>query len=182
MGFVEGFTSVKRSDTVEMMPVINFDFILEVAPPRNGEIQFEDIRKLFYAVREQGVNLKWISFDSYQSADSLQILRQKTFITGKVSMDKTALPYEVMKTAFYDGRVKAPKHDKALSEIVRLERNPQSGLIDHPQNFSKDCADAVAGVVYGLTYRREPWTRHGIQIAESVKRNIPAKGQDAVNV
>ncbi|MCA0248215.1 MAG: hypothetical protein LCH93_16500 [Proteobacteria bacterium] len=183
MGFVEGFTPVKRSDdTVEMMPLINIDLILEVAPPRNGEIEFENIRKLFYALREQGMNVKWISFDSYQSADSLQILRQKGFITGKVSMDKTALPYEVMKTAFYDGRVWAPKHDKALSEIVRLERNPQSGLIDHPQNFSKDCADAVAGVVYGLTYRRENWARYGISTAEFVKRQAgPLNERSATN-
>jgi len=89
-------------------------------------------------------------------------------------MDKNPLPYEVMKTAFYDGRVKAPKHDKALSEIVRLERDPQSGLIDHPPNFSKDCADAVAGVVYGLTYRREPWVRHGVPINQGLVRQIGA--------
>ena len=137
---------------------------------QTSKILSTDIRKLFYAFREQGVNLKWISFDSYQSVDSLQILKQKGFITGRVSMDKTALPYEVMKTAFYDGRVKAPKHDKALSEIVRLERDPQTGLIDHPQNFSKDCADAIAGVIYGLTDRRENWAQYGVSAAEFVRR------------
>ena len=126
------------------------------------------------------MNLKWISFDTYQSADSIQILRQKGFITGPHSMDRTSLPYDVTKTAFYDGRVKAPKHDKALSEIVRLERDSQSGKIDHPPNFSKDCADAVAGVVYGLTYRRElgyatgsPMNRN---LAEMVRGNR-GKGQ-----
>ena len=81
---------------------------------------------------------------------------------------ETPLPYEVTKTAFYDGRVKAPKHEKALSEIMRLERDPQSGLIDHPPNFSKDCADAVAGVVYGLTYRRATWPRHGVPISRNL--------------
>jgi hypothetical protein len=165
IGWVEGFKKVPRSDnTFELMPQINIDLILEVKPPRNGEIEFENIRKLFYKLRELGMNLKWISFDTFQSVDSMQILRQKGFITGLHSMDKTSLPYDVTKTAFYDGRVKAPTHDKALSEIVRLERNPQSGKIDHPPNFSKDCADAVAGVVYGLTYRREIWARHGVPV------------------
>ena len=110
------------------------------------------------------MNLKWISFDSFQSVDSMQILRQKGFTTGPLSMDKSPLPYDVTKTAFYDGRIKSPKHEKALSEIVRLERDPQSGRIDHPPNFSKDCADAVAGVVYSPTYRREVWARHGVPI------------------
>lgn len=161
IGWVEGFTQVLRSDdTSELMPVINFDAILEVRPPRGGEIEFENIRTLFYRLREAGMPLKWISFDSFQSADSAQILRQKGFVTGVYSMDKTSLPYDITKAAFYDGRIRAPLHEKALSEIVRLERDPQTGLIDHPVHYSKDCADAVAGVVFGLTYRREIWVRH----------------------
>lgn len=167
VGWVEGFTKVPCSDnTFEMMPVINFDFILEVRPPNGGEIEFENIRKMFYRLREVGMNLKWISFDAYQSVDSIQLLRQKGFTTGTYSMDTTSTPYDFTKAAFYDGRIKAPVHDKTLSEMVRLQRNPQTGLIDHPPNFSKDCADAVAGVVFGLTNRREIWVRHGVSMRD----------------
>jgi hypothetical protein len=167
VGWVEGFAKVPRSDnTFEMMPVINFDLILEVKPPQGGEIEFENIRRLFYKLREAGMNLKWISFDTYQSADSIQLLRQKGFTTGTYSMDATSTAYDFTKSAFYDGRIKAPSHDKALSEMVRLERNPQTGLIDHPPNFSKDCSDAVAGVVFGLTNRREVWVRHGVPMRD----------------
>jgi hypothetical protein len=174
VGWVEGFAKVPRSDnTFEMMPVINLDFILEVKPPQGGEIELENIRTLFYKLREVGMNLKWISFDTFQSADSIQLLRQKGFTTGTYSMDTTSIPYDFTKSAFYDGRIKAPVHDKALSEMMRLERNPQSGLIDHPPNFSKDCSDAVAGVVFGLTNRREIWVRHGVPM-----RNIFQKIAD----
>ena len=167
VGWVEGFAKVPRSDnTFEMMPVINLDLILEVKPPQGGEIEFENIRTLFYKLREVGMNLKWISFDTFQSADSIQLLRQKGFTTGTYSMDTTSIPYDFTKSAFYDGRIKAPVHDKALSEMMRLERNPQSGLIDHPPNFSKDCSDAVAGVVFGLTNRREIWVRHGVPMRD----------------
>jgi hypothetical protein len=167
VGWVEGFANVPRSDnTFEMMPIINFDLILEVKPPQGGEIEFENIRKLFYKLREAGMNLKWISFDTYQSADSIQLLRQKGFVTGPYSMDATSTAYDFTKAAFYDGRIRAPLHDKALSEMVRLERKPQNGLIDHPPNFSKDCSDAVAGVVFGLTNRREIWVRHGVPMRD----------------
>jgi hypothetical protein len=167
VGWVEGFAKVPRSDnTFEMMPVINLDLILEVKPPQGGEIELENIRTLFYKLREVGMNLKWISFDTFQSADSIQLLRQKGFTTGTYSMDATSTAYDFTKSAFYDGRIKAPSHDKALSEMVRLERNPQTGLIDHPPNFSKDCSDAVAGVVFGLTNRREVWVRHGVPMRD----------------
>lgn len=77
-----------------------------------------------------------------------------------------------MKTAFYDGRIKAPKHEKALEEIVRMERDPKTRLIDHAPRFSKDCADALAGVVYGLTYRREIWVRHGAPMIGAIENGI----------
>jgi len=178
VGWVEGFAKVPRSDnTFEMMPVINLDLILEVKPPQGGEIEFENIRTLFYKLREVGMNLKWISFDTFQSADSIQLLRQKGFTTGTYSMDTTSIPYDFTKSAFYDGRIKAPVHDKALSEMMRLERNPQSGLIDHPPNFSKDCSDAVAGVVFGLTNRREIWVRHGVPMRD-IFQKIAAKVEE----
>ena len=72
VGWVEGFKKVPRSEnTFELMPQINIDLILEIKPPRNGEIEFENIRKLFYKLRELGMNLKWISFDTFQSVDSV---------------------------------------------------------------------------------------------------------------
>ena len=37
------------------------------------------------------MNLKWISFDTFQSVDSMQILRQEGSVTGLHSMDKTSL-------------------------------------------------------------------------------------------
>ena len=168
VGWVEGFAKVPRSDnTFEMMPVDQprFDPGGEAAA-QGARSNSRTLESCSTSCVRPGMNLKWISFDTYQSADSIQLLRQKGFTTGTYSMDTTSMPYDFTKTAFYDGRMKAPAHDKALSEIVRLERNPQTGLIDHPPNFSKDCADAVAGVVFGLTNRREIWVRHGVPMRD----------------
>ncbi len=170
VGWVPGFAKVPRTDnTFQMMPCVAFDFILEVKPPKGDEIMFDDIRKMFVKLKEIGLNLKWISYNSFQSKDSLQLLRHQGFVTGVTSIDKTSEPYDIMKTAFYDGRIEAPRHDKALEEIVRLERDPKTGLIDHAPRFSKDCADAMAGVVYGLTMRREIWVRHSVPMQSGVE-------------
>ena len=163
IGHVDRFVAVARGDGVsETLPHVSIDAILEVAPPRNGEIELESIRRLFCRLVELGMNLKWISFDTFQSRDSIQLLRQKGFVTGTQSIDAGSMPYDVTKTALYDGRIAAPPHARAQAELVRLERDPRTGRIDHPPNFSKDCADALAGVVFGLSYRREPWVRHGV--------------------
>jgi len=166
IGYVERFVPVTRSgSTIERLPKINFDLVLEVKPPRNGEIEFESLRRLFYGLRESGMNLKWISFDTYQSRDSIQLLRQQGFVTGTQSMDADSTAYDVAKTALTHGRLAAPRHEHARTELIRLERDPKTGRIDHPAGFSKDCADAMAGVIYGLTYRRDTWARHGESMA-----------------
>lgn len=167
VGFIERFERVQRdANWWEILPVIRYDLLLEVKPPRNAEIEFSKIRSLLYRLREMGLNLKWFSFDTYQSADSVQILRQQGFQTGLTSMDTETLPYETFKTAILDGRILAPEHARAQTEVTRLEFDPDIGKVDHPPDGSKDVADAMAGVCYGLTYRRELWARHKVPMTQ----------------
>jgi hypothetical protein len=173
IGHVTGFEQLVRGEKeVEILPRIYFDLVLEIAPPRQGEIEFEKVRSVLYRLREMGMNIKWVTLDSYQSTDTIQLLAQRGFITGLQSMDTSTQPYDMGKQAFYDDRVDAPDHEKAMQEWVRLERDPQNNKIDHPPKFSKDCSDAMAGVIYGLTRRREIWVRHKVpmlHIPESVR-------------
>jgi hypothetical protein len=108
------------------------------------------------------INVRWVTYDQYQSADSIQILRQNGFATGLRSMDRTTVPYEILKQAIYDGRVKAPKHSKLQKELIKLEFDAKKNKIDHPPNSSKDISDCLAGVVYGLIMRRDTWARWGV--------------------
>ena len=186
-GYVDGFEEIDRGDFErEVLPRINIDFILEVRPPKSGEINFAKIRTLLYKLRENGLPIKWVTLDSYQSADMIQILAQRGFMTGNQSIDTSTIPYDILKTSIYDERLLAPSNSKAQDELVKLERVPQTQKIDHPPSGSKDCSDALAGVAYGLTRRREIWLKYGVmsKIPSSVlnqlqktpgKRSIEAK-------
>jgi len=147
----------------ELKPIIVVDMVLEILPPKLGEINFQEIRNLLYRLRKsQSLNIKWVSFDGYQSSDSRQLLAQRGFETGLVSMDKTIEPYECLRTAIYDGRVLIPPHVKLQRELLSVEYDLRKGKVDHPTHGSKDVADALAGVVYGLTNRRAVWADHNI--------------------
>lgn len=172
-GFVDKFTKIKAGDeTEEVLPNIVFDFMLRVLPPKGGEINYQKIRDLIYALREQGLNIKWISCDSFQSTDMMQLLRRKGFTTGMVSIDRNIEPYSFLKTAFYQHRIDAPTHPYVQKEIASLEIDQKKGKVDHPDSGSKDVADAMAGVIFGLTMRRDVWARHKIspfEIPERIK-------------
>jgi hypothetical protein len=167
VGHVRRFVKIKRDETYETLPEIIIDLAVEVAAPRGGEIEFSNIRRLLYKLREHGMLIEWVTLDSFQSADTLQILRSEGFKTGYQSMDTTMIPYQLMKSALYDGRVLLPTQPTLMSELPRLERDFKRGKIDHPANGSKDVSDALAGVVYGLTLRKILWLEHGVEIVKS---------------
>lgn len=160
-GYVRRFVEIIRSGTVrELLPEIVYDFVLEVVPPKNGEIQFANIRELLYNLRKLGLPIKWVSMDTFQSTDTKQILAQQGFITGIRSLDVDTRGYDIAKQALMDERIVAPEHARAMMEFIRLERDPVTRKVDHPVHFSKDCSDAMAGVAWGLTMQREVWAMH----------------------
>ena len=108
------------------------------------------------------MNLLFVTADSFQSVDMLQILRCNGFVTGQRSMDRTTVPYEFLKSAIYDDRISIPEHVKLREELISLEVDHKAGRIDHAPAGSKDITDALAGVVYGLTMRREVWSQHRV--------------------
>ena len=176
---VNKFVKVERGEDVgfEILPLIVLDLVLEVRPPPAGEINFAKIRALFYKLFELDMNLRWITYDSYQSTDSLQILSQHGFSTGELSVDRTTKPYDVLKQAITDRRLLVPEHAKAQEELLRLEYDARKGKIDHPVRGSKDCADAIAGAVFGLVMRTDVWLDHDIP-----PYDVPASVIEAVDV
>lgn len=162
----------------EPLPIIQIDCALEVRPPKGGEIEFYKIRELLYKMRELGMPIKWVSFDSYQSRDSIQILRQKGFAAGMLSMDTSRIPYDTLKQALYDGRMLIPDHFRLKKELLALEIDHKKNKIDHNAHNSKDISDALAGVTYGLSTRREVWSNHGVLITQAFSQSL-MKPQEA---
>lgn len=187
IGHVPGFVNVAKdsgntgSEMFETLPIIRFDGLLRIRPPKGDEILFFKVRNILYTLREAGMNLKWVSFDSFQSVDSIQILRQKGFSSGRLSVDVSPGPYELTKAAFYSGRIEAPLHKHCLKEFLSLEKDNKTGRVDHPVNGSKDVSDAVAGVVSGLTNRREIWGMFGIPLQTIMNRKDFVKGVEDGN-
>jgi hypothetical protein len=164
LGYVDRFIRVEGDDEQEgsLMPHVVIDGFLRVTPPINDEINFSKIRSIFYKLTALGVNIRWITFDSYQSVDSMQILRSKGYMTGNQSMDKTPLPYDILKSALNQARVLCPEDAYLRNELIHLERT-EKGKIDHNAYNTKDLSDAFAGVVYGLTMQRFTWASFGVQ-------------------
>jgi hypothetical protein len=129
---------------------IIIDFMLRIQAPPNGEILFSDIREMIYDLDKRcRFHIAYISFDGWQSIDSIQILNQKGYNCETLSVDKDTAAYDTLKEKMQEGKLKTYRYEPFIQEIRRLEL-VEGKKIDHPPKGSKDVADAVAGVVYNI--------------------------------
>lgn len=153
MGHVAGYSKVIRrneegNEYKETVPDIVIDILLEIRPPYKGEIQIADVRALIYELRSYGFFLQAVSFDQFQSRDSMQQLKSRGINAEYMSADVSLEPYTSLKNALYEGRLAMYEYKKVITELRRLEMDEFKGKVDHPSNGSKDIADALACVVH----------------------------------
>ena len=142
-------------------PIYQLDGILQVLPPPAGEIDLELVRDMIGYLRSL-FNVRWASMDSYQSAMLIQSFRRLGMRTGILSVDANLGPYTELKQSIKDERIWFPPHSVASKEIREVEKTKKE-KIDHPQAGSKDCSDAMAGVVYILSRKEARCGRPGVR-------------------
>jgi len=64
------------------LPFVKFDFLGRIKAGRGDEILISSIRDIIYELQRRGFYLSVITFDGFQSVDSIQILRSQGFRVG----------------------------------------------------------------------------------------------------
>jgi hypothetical protein len=140
-------------------PIYMLDGVLRVMPPRGGgEIDLELVRDLVLWLRGE-LFMKWATCDSYQSTMMLQAFKKARIRSGVLSCDQTIEPYAELKAAIKDERILYPENATLIRELRELEKDPEKDKVDHPPGGSKDCSDAVAGVVFVLQKKEARYGR-----------------------
>lgn len=138
------------------LPFVFVDFSVRIKAPKLDEISFEKVRQFVVWLRDNaGYNIVKVSYDSWQSIHSIQLLNQNGFETETISVDKTDEPYMALLAAFTERRLMKPPHGFLDEELRGLDHDITSarGAVDHPRNGSKDVADSLAGAyTNALTY------------------------------
>jgi hypothetical protein len=131
----------KEDDTVIV------DFMLRIKSRDGKEIDLAEVRGIIYKMMENGFNFGKVTYDQFQSAESIQELNKKGIISEQLSVDKDLNAYETLKEMIYSGRCKYYKYEPFIMEMKRLEL-VKGKKVDHPAKGSKDVTDAVAGAVF----------------------------------
>ena len=129
-------------------------FSTSVKAPKGRQISFEKNRNFIRWLKEVGFNIKEVTSDTFQSYDLQQQLSAEGFNCSILSVDRVdpqahiCKPYQYLKNAIYEKRFIMYKSDRLFDEFVDIERNINTGKVDHTPNGHKDALDAVCGATF----------------------------------
>ena len=111
-------------------------FSVSIKAPKGYQISYEKNRNFIYWLKEQGFNIKGISTDTFQSVDTGQQLSARGFNYCVISVDRVdtdhiCRPYQYLRSTIYEERISFYESDLLTEELLGLERDNNSGKIDH---------------------------------------------------
>lgn len=128
-------------------------FSTSIKAPKGRQISFEKNRNFIRWLKEVGFKIKHITSDTYQSYDLQQQLTAEGFTCSILSVDRVdtdqiCKPYQYLRSTIYEHRFSMYKSKRLFDEFIDVERNANTGKIDHTPNGHKDCLDAVCGAIF----------------------------------
>jgi hypothetical protein len=157
-GYSPGTVDIRRkvggNEISETIPIVVIEGMLQVVPPRGGEIQLASMRGLVHMLERYGFRFENIGFDQFQSKESGQVLQSEGYEVNWLSVDRKIDAYMNLKYGIYGNRVLFYDHPVLIRELAKLQLDRKRNKVDHPEfdkdnpsgKGSKDVADCVAGV------------------------------------
>jgi hypothetical protein len=136
---------------------IFIDLALQITAPDGGEIELSMLRKFVMRLKNIGFNIAYVSYDGWQSLESVQLLKSSGIDASQFSVDKNNEAYDNWKELMYQSLFQCYYHPIAHREARELIMNSQ-GKVDHPEESwerestegvsrgSKDVMDSIVGV------------------------------------
>lgn len=153
-------------------------FSVDIKAPQGSEISFEKTRRFIYYLRSQGFNIVGVSLDGFQSADTKQLLIQQGYDATILSMDKSPEGYLTLRSAMNDERIGLIQIELLEKELIELQRDVQTGRLDHPAEGSKDMSDSLAGAVLNATKHKDSLVDSGQLLSTMANINSEVNPQE----
>lgn len=148
-------------------------FGVDIQNPGDAQVDFKKTRQFIYYLKHLGWNIKCVSTDGFQSTDTQQRIAEHGITAKLLSLDRTPIGYEILKSAINEKRVGLLNIELLKREAAEIQRDTRTGKIDHPENGSKDMLDALAGALWSASMDKESYIyEHGEDLALSLEINM----------
>lgn len=152
-----GFSMVHRDPSTGRF-ILDFIFAVEANKVIEKRIPIGKMKFLaIYLKYNQGYNISKVTYDGFQSAESIQELIDNGIDSCVQSVDRTPAPYDTLRDiihsdqlSFYDYKSAEFKtmNRSLRRELLNLTKDGKTGKVDHITKGSKDISDALAGSIF----------------------------------
>jgi hypothetical protein len=166
---------VQGTHEMSVEKTLEVDLVLRITTDDSGEdIDFNKIEEFLIWMKRNGFWMRRVTYDSWQSAGSIQALKTFGIDAGVRSVDKSVLPYRILSRVMSDRKITCPNHEHLKQELGELLYIAGADKVDHPEGGSKDCADALAAAAYECTIDKMTPTDTPLQATPSTSSDYDA--------
>lgn len=153
---VDGWKKVEVGEHYsEIYPIVKVDALRWWKPSHGKPMDYKEVTDFILAVKNKGFNIGLVTFDRWNSNDTMNFLNDYHIKTELLSVANKH--YDDFLSTMYDERLIGPKDDKLIEEL-RLLRYIKD-KVDHPRSNFKDLSDAVCGAIFNaVAYTKKPST------------------------
>jgi hypothetical protein len=136
VGHIAGLIPVQRHDNsqefTEYVPFYVIDFVLRIKGEPGEEVLFRNVRRIIYEFSCHGFHIAKITSDSFNSREMIQQLKEQGYNAEILSVDEEKDPYQHLRRAIYEERIKCYHYEHLWDELRGLEEGPTK--VDHSSN------------------------------------------------
>jgi hypothetical protein len=153
MAHVDKWVTHSEGQLTDVYPSVRVDVVRWWKPNQFEPMDYKKVTDFIMALRRRGFNLKLVTFDRWQSHDTINYLRDHHIESDMLSVANKH--YDDFLATLYDERLIGPNIPELIDELRELRYIKDK--IDHPRAGYKDLSDAVAGAIYNaVTYTLKP--------------------------
>ena len=134
------------------------DLVKVWEPEPDKDVDFRTIENFILSLREKGFKIASVTYDNYQSVNSLQTLHNKGIPAKYKSVTRSREAYDTFKDIVNQEKLDAYFDKATIEEILGLDVVYGERVVARPGTL-KDRADAVVGAVHGVLKEKGILTR-----------------------
>lgn len=146
MAHVESWSAMKETQFFnEPVPNVVVDVVKWWTPTSDKNVDFSEVRDFVKSLRQRGFSIKLVTFDRWNSSDSMRELTAYGMNVERLSVAKKH--YDDFQLLVQEERLLGPALEIITEELLALKITKQ-GKVDHTRHGKKDLSDAIAGAIF----------------------------------
>lgn len=156
----------------EVYPVVMVDALRWWQPSKGEPMNYKKVTDYILAVKKRGFNIALVTFDRWDSLDTMNFLADYHIKTDRLSVANKH--YDDFLSVMYDGRLLGPAVPELIEELKQLQYVKDK--VDHPRSGYKDLSDATCGSIFDAVANTIKPVNQEVEVlsyADLIKRNQP---------